>query len=404
MKRVYPIFVFVFFTSLLCVESLFALSGYMYDNKYPYEYYEEDVKPEKARISPWGEIKLTYDDNLFLDKDDKKSDVLITLTPGVTAYLPFSDNLLTLDYHVDFNRYMDYSNQDATNHFLYGNLELNWRDVTFNIYDKFSNSYERPSTEDTSRVRKYDNRAGITANAQKDRLGIQLGFENFTRDYKSTAAYDLYDRTERIYSAMLTHQTFEKTKLLAEYDFGQIRYDSNAIRSDSDFHQFLVGAIGDLTPKTTATIKVGVQARNYENSSTPDFSSGVVYADLTHEFSEKDALKLSFLRTANESTYQTNNYYTLNDIHGTYDHFFTPKLLGFLTGLYQDHSYPNESTEGGVTKKRQDNYYSMGAGMKYYIRKWFTVTFQAEHIWRDSNFSNYNYQDNLITISAKAVL
>jgi len=404
MKRVYPIFVFVFLAGLLYVESLFALNGYIYDNKYPYEYYEEDVRPEKARVSPWGEIKVVYDDNLFLDRNNGKSDIIVTLTPGVTAYLPFSDNLLTLDYHVDFNRYMDYSNQDATNHFIYGNVELNWRDVTFNIYDKFSNSFDRPSTEDTSRVRRHDNRAGITAGVQKDRLGIQLGYENFTRDYRSTAAYDLYDRTERLYSAMLTHQTFEKVKLLAEYDFGQIRYDSNAVRSDSDFQQFLAGATGELTPKTAATIKAGVQSRDYEDNSVSDFSSGVVYSDITHKFSEKDALQLAFLRTANESTYQTNNYYRLDDIHGTYDHYFTPKLLGFVTGLYQTHSYPRESTEDGVSKKRKDNYYSLGAGMKYYMRKWFSVTLQAEHIWRDSNFSNYNFQDNLITLSAKAVL
>jgi len=364
---------------------------------------EETPRPVKAKISPWGEIKLQYDDNIFLSKNDKKKDFIVTLTPGVTAYLPFSDNLLTFDYHVDFNRFLDNSSQDATNHYVYGGVELNWRDVTFNIYDQFSHVFERPSTEDVSRIKRDDNRAGITAKIKKDRLGIQLGYENFKRDYKSDPVYDQYDRTDYLYSLMLTHQTFPKTELLLEYDFGQVRYDNSGARSDADYHQILVGAIGQLTPKTTASIKTGYQFRNYEDAGNPDFKTGVIYSDITHKFSDKDAVKLSLYRTAEESTYKANNYYRVDNVSGTYEHFFAPKLAGFLTGLYQIHSYPLETTEDGVTQKRDDKYSSIGAGFKYYARKWLTLTLQAEHIIRDSNFSIFDYNQNLVTFTAKAV-
>lgn len=366
-------------------------------------YAAEGTKPVDAKIAPWGEIKLQYDDNVFLSSSNKKDDLLVVLTPGVTAYLPFSDNLLTFDYHMDFNRFLDNTSQDATNHFVYSGVELNWRDVTFNIYDRFSHVFERPSTEDVSRVKRDDNRAGVTAKIKKDRLGIQLGYENFSRDYKSDTTYDQYDRTERLYSVVLTHQTFPKTELLLEYDFAQIRYDDNNVRSDADYNQILVGAIGQLTPKTTASIKTGYQFRNYGNSGNPDFKTGVIYSDITHKFSTKDAVKLSLYRTAEESTYKTNNYYRVNNISGTYEHFFAPKLAGLLTGLYQIHSYPLETTEDGVTKKREDKYYSLGAGFKYYARKWLTMTLQAEHIIRDSNFGVFDYNQNLVTFSAKAM-
>ncbi|MEK6733175.1 MAG: outer membrane beta-barrel protein [Candidatus Omnitrophota bacterium] len=389
MRKVYPIFIFIIFVSLLCAPFLYAM--------------EQEPRPEKPKLSPWGEIKLQYDDNVFLDRENKKSDFIVTLTPGVTAYLPFSDNLLKLDYHVDFNRFADNTSQNATNHYLSGNLELDWRNLTFNIYDKFSRAFERPSTEDATRVKRQDNRAGITVNFQKDRLGIQLGFENFKRDY-ITPAYDQYDRTEYIYSLMATHQTFSKTKLLMEYDFGDIKYDHSTTNSDSNYHQLLVGAIGELTPKTTAAIKVGTQFRNYKDSGIPEFNTLVIYSDMIHKFSDKDALKLLFTRTANESTYQNNSYYELNNVNGIYDHFFTPKLLGFVTGVYEEHTYPRESTEGAETKKRDDKYYSAGAGLKYYLQKWLTLTLQAEHIIRNSNFGVFDYRDNLITLSAKAVL
>ena len=399
MKKVYPIFIFVFFACLIWAQSLYAL----YETKYVYEYYEPNPKPENAKISPWGEIKLQYDDNMFLDSSNEKSDLIVTLTPGITAYLPFSDNLLTFDYHVDFIRFMDYSSQNTTNHNVFGNLQLNWRDVTFNIYDNFIRTFDRPSTEDVSRVKRDDNRAGITAGVQKDRLGIQIGYENFRRDYKSDPVYDQYDRTDHRYSFMVTHQTFPKTKLLLEYDFNQTRYDNNTARSDSDYHQILVGAIGNLTQKTTATIKTGYQFRNYEQTSHPDFNSWVLYSDIVHTFSDKNALTLSLSKTAEESTYGANNYYDVTSASGTFDHFFTPKLLGFITGLYQIHSYPIETTESGITQKRKDEYYSLGVGLKYYLQKWLTLTLHLEHIIRDSNFSTFDYTQNLVTLSAKAV-
>jgi len=384
MKRVYQIFVFVYFVFLF-TQSLYAA---------------ETAKPEKARLAPWGEVKLQYDDNVFLSTSNKKDDFIIALTPGVTGYLPLSDNLLKFDYHVDFIKFLDNSSQDATNHYVSGDLDLNWGDITLTIYDRFKHVYERPSYEDISRVKRDDNQAGIVAQVQTNRLGIQIGYENFMRDYKDSD-YRQFDRQDHIYSLMLTHQTFDKTQLLFEYDYSQIRYDDSTL-SDSNYHQFLVGAIGELTPKTTTTIKAGYQSRNYKQAIQPDFHSGVIYGDIIHKFSDKDSLKLSLSKTASESTYAVNNYYEVQGLSTTFNHSFTPKLLGFLTGLYQIHLYPRETTEDGVTQKRRDSYYSIGGGLRYYLQKWFTVTLQLEHILRDSNFRAYHYNQNLVTLTARA--
>ncbi|MFA4991642.1 MAG: outer membrane beta-barrel protein [Candidatus Omnitrophota bacterium] len=353
-------------------------------------------------FSPYAQVTLQYDDNVFLSRDDEKDDFIVTLTPGAVLEVPFDDNLLKLDYHVDINKYMDHSSQDANNHYISGDLRLSLRDVTFNIYDNFSHVFERPSVEDVNRVKREDNQAGVKAKLQMERLGVQVGYENFMRDYKSEPVYEAYDRTDHLYSFMLTHRTFPKTDLLFEYDFNQTRYDES-VHSDSDYHQFLVGAMGSLTSKTDATIKAGYQIREYERADEPDFDTGVLYADMTHRFSDKDALKLSLARTAYESTYDTNNYYKVESATAILDHLFTPKLMGFLTGQFQTNSYPRETTEGAETKKRRDKYYSAGAGLRYYLQKWFTLTLKAEHIIRDSNFDIFEYDQNLITFSAKAM-
>ncbi len=390
MKKVYWISVFVSFLTIALIFNpvLYAAEGFR-------------LGDSDAEVSPYAEIKLQYDDNVFLDSDDEKDDFIITLTPGVSLEWPFQDNMLTLDYHADINQFVSHTSQDEVDHYVSGNLEIKRQDLTFNIYGDFRRVFERPSTEDTSRVKRDDNTIGITAKLQKERLGIQLGYEHFIRNYRSDSTYDAYDREEDIYSLILTHKTFPKTELLLEYDFAQIEYDEST-RSNSDYHQILVGAIGGLTPKTTATIKAGYQMRNYERGSEPDFDTGVLYAEMIHKFSDKDAIKLSFLRSAEESTYGVNNYYKIENVSAVFDHYFNHKLLGFINGLYQLNSYPRETTEGTETKHRKDSYASLGAGFRYYMREWLSLTLKIEHIDRDSNFDTYDYAQNLITFTARA--
>lgn len=389
MKKVYQIFLFSFLGFYFLFNSnVMAADG---------------LKVGDAEVIPWGEIKLQYDDNIFLDPNNEKDDFITVLTPGVSVDCPFGDNRLTLDYHVDFIEYLDNSSQNAKNHYLSSEANINWQDIAFTLYEKFERVFERPSTEDTSRVKRDDNTTGIKAKLQKERLGIQIGYEHFIRNYRSEPQYEPYDRKEHLYSFVLTHKTFPKTELLLEYDFAQIRYDDESSRSDSDYNQLLVGAIGEITPRTTATIKTGYQWRSYDSSTESDFNAAVLYADMIHKFSEKDALKLSFLRSANESTYDVNNYYKIENVSAVFDHFFNNKLMGFLNGEYQINSYPRETTEGTEVKKREDNYYSLGAGLRYYIRKWLTLTLECDHIIRDSNFSVFEYHQNLVTFSAKAI-
>jgi len=362
---------------------------------------EDSIGVEKAGISPWGEVKLQYDDNIFLDSNNEKDDFILTISPGITAKCPFGSNLFRFDYHIDVIEFFEYSSQDAKNHYLSGEIDINWKDIGFVVYDRFEHVFERPSTEDTSRVKRDDNRTGLKAKLQRERLGIELGYEHFIRNYKSDETYEPFDRKEDLYSFILTHKTFPKTDLLFEYDFCQVRYDES-LHPDSDYHQFLIGAIGELTRKTLVTIKTGYQYRDYRRSDEENFETGVLYADMSYRISQKDALKVSFLRSANESTYSTNNFYRIENVSATLSHSFNNKLLGFLTSAYQINSYPEESTEGSETKKRKDRYYSMGTGLKYFVRKWLSMSLRFDHIIRDSNFDVFEYNQNLITFIVRA--
>ncbi len=362
--------------------------------------FAEELKIGTVEIHPSFQITEQYDDNIYLDSSGT-DDFVTTLTPGVALEWPFRDNILKVEYHVDVIKYQDQTSQDANNHYLASKLDINWRDVSFYIKEEFKHVYERPSREDVSRVKRDDNLTGISTKIDLQRFDLELGYQNFNRNYKAGPSYERFDRTEDIYSIILSHKTFPKTSLLMEYDFGQVRYDQ-ADNPDSDYNQLLVGAKGKLTPKSTATIKVGYQARDYTREGESDYQSGVIYADIVEQFTERDALKIEFLRSPYESTYAPNNFYKIERIAATFDHYFNKKIMGFLLGDYQINAYPRETTEGAETAKRKDKYWSLGGGLRYYFRKWATLTLSYEHIERDSNLSIFDYRENLVTLTAKA--
>ena len=72
MKKIYQIFIFTSFliASFLLNPPLHAAEGLKLG--------DSDVE-----VIPWGEIKVQYDDNVFLDSDDEKDGIIITLTPRV---------------------------------------------------------------------------------------------------------------------------------------------------------------------------------------------------------------------------------------------------------------------------------------------------------------------------------
>ncbi len=362
--------------------------------------FAEELKIGTVEIHPWFQITEQYDSNVYIDSS-AKDDFVTTLTPGIAIEWPLRDNILKADYHVDVIKFQDQTSQDANNHYFTSQFDINWRDISFYIKEDFRKVFERPSREDVARLKREDNLAGIGTRIDLQRFDLELGYQNFIRDYKAGPGFERFDRTEDIYSIIMSHKTFPKTSLLMEYDFGQVRYDEPD-NPDSDYNQLLVGAKGKLTAKSTGTIKVGYQARDYTREGESDYRSGVIYADIVEQFTERDALKISFLRTPYESTYAPNNFYKIDRIAATFGHYFNNKIMGFLLGDYQINSYPRETTEGTETAKRKDNYWSLGSGIRYYFRKWATLTLSYEHIERDSNLSIYDYRENLITLSARA--
>ena len=216
-----------------------------------------------------------------------------------------------------------------------------------------------------------------------------------------TEGYAYEDRNDNTLNGILTYRIAAKTYVLGEFDYGNVSYVKK-INSDANWYQGLVGVRGKLSAKLTGEAKIGWQYRDYTRPSENDYDSLVTMAGLLAEFSDRDTLGIKWIRSPYESLYQGTNYYIDNSLDLTYRHKFTHKVTGFVNGLYRISQYPEETVEGGTWKKRLDNTWNAGAGVEYAMQKWLVWTADYKFLQRKSNFGNYDYNDNLVTVGGKA--
>ncbi len=383
---------------MLCAVIFLAIAFISYANAQP----GEGIKCGQGTIHLIGKAQEQYDSNVFLDPSGAKDDWVTTLSPGMTLEWPFAgDNLLRAGYIADFLMYGTYTKQNAINHTVNAGVDVQMKDVKISVDDVFRHVYDRPDTEFTQRLTRDINNLGVKAAAEYNRLGYELGYNNIYTYYE-TEGYQYENRFDNLINGIITYRIYTKTKLLFEFDYGNINYVKK-VNSDSSSYQGLIGIRGELTAKCTGEVKAGWQYRDYTRATENDFDSLVTMAGLQEDFTERDILKINWLRSPFESLYTGTNYYIMNMLNGSYIHKFTDKFSANIGGGYQLAQYPTETTEAAITQKRLDSTWSVGAGVEYTPKKWIVCKAGYEFRQRDSNFGIYSWDENLATASVNVV-
>lgn len=358
----------------------------------------------RAVIHPILGVREQFDSNVFLDAVGERKDWITTLTGGFKLEAPLSDNTLRAGYILDYNNFANFYKQSSLNHWANMGMDVPLKDMTWSVDDTYRRVFDRPDTEFTQRLlRNLNNfRVQVVSNENEySRLGYEIRYDNDLINYV-TSGYQYEDRWDNTARGILTYRIAAKTHLLGEFDYGNISYVKKT-NSDVNWYQGLAGIRGKLTQKLTGEVKAGWQFRNYTRPSENNFDSVVTMAGLYEEFTERDTLNAQWIRTPYESLYQGTNYYIDNSLELRYRHKFTEKVTGLLGGLYRISQYPEETVEGGTWKKRLDNTWNAGAGVEYAMQKWLTWTLDYKFLQRKSNFGNFDYNDNLVTVSGKAI-
>jgi len=357
---------------------------------------------------------VQFDDNVFLEQKDGKSDVITILNPSAGLEFSMADNDFSLDYDAHVNLFAEHSDDNFTDHRVRGLAEFNLTDYKISVANVYRRFTDRAGSEDANRIPRQNNflRAAIASTRFEDLdfdIGYTFGVEDFdsgdlifTRDGKNLT-YNDKDRLLNVADFSVGYQVFPKTNFRIETNLGFINYDNTNLNSDSWFTETVAIIEGEPTSKITTDIRGGVKYQDYEAdndfSAEEDFLGGVVGGGFSYKITEDDRLSALLERNVYESVFNRMNYYSANHAGLDYTHFFNDKMTGSLFGYYQLNLYPEDATVAGVTAKRRDHLFGFGSSLRYDIRKWAGVQVKYQYKQRESKFESYDFKDHLITLS-----
>jgi hypothetical protein len=191
-------------------------------------------------------------------------------------------------------------------------------------------------------------------------------------------------------------------------------YDSNTAQ-DNSATQVSLGLAWDVTAKSTGFAKAGYQWKSYEefdaSLGTEDDEYYTFSAGLRHAFTSRTALQADISHASQESDFPENPYYLQTKVAADLSQRFTTKLYGRIGGSYLYDEYPNETSylnpydtggRGVETGTRNDTLLTANVSLGFDVTRWLNLELAYEGEWRDSTFDTFGYEQNQITLSAKA--
>jgi len=352
--------------------------------------------------------KVEYDDNIYLDENDTKSDTIIIMNPSIGLELPIDDHSISLDYDAGIYMFSDYQKEDHVDHVVRGRIELNVGNYQLSFQDDYKNFAHRSGSENTGRIKQQNNYMRVGFRANFNQIDFDASYTFGVEDYLTNDAlyqsmtYNDKDRVENVFGSQIKYRFRPRTAVIFESRLGFISYESN-LSSDSYFSETFVGLDGELYRNLTAEIKGGARYQNYYESdltSSNNFAGFVAKGYIKYEVTNDDWVRLDTERAVYESTYDNINYYETNFINLSYIHWFTNKVSLKFYGFYQLNLYPSRTLVDGVWAKRYDNFYAGGLIFRYDVREWLSIQMKYKYLQRESRFSDFDYSDNVLSVEA----
>ena len=198
--------------------------------------------------------------------------------------------------------------------------------------------------------------------------------------YAQASIGNSQNRVENTLSEQFQFSLTSRTKLIGEYRFGTIIYDTAP--TDSTGHLILAGVNHNLTEHLIVSLRAGESFRSLENDgsmASPYFESSVHYVSSNHSLSWTSSYGFESPTTAGVTTTKT----LRTGLTLTYG---LTSRLSSTTGVY----YHHDENQGVGT---QDSF-DLTAGLRYTINKHFTLNLDYSHTTLGSLGSTPGYSQN----------
>lgn len=332
-----------------------------------------------------ADVTIRHDDNVYLSKENKTSDQIVSLTPGVD--FSFGQNSLThgsLGYQVEFLRYVHHSAPSARlNHLLadfgYSSAALSVA-ATGSYHQAYQNNRDVLVAGNSALIRSNSLNFAVSGEGSlTPKTGLKTGASYTRTEYPVPAALPPPATTptpligNSIFSVPLNlyYKVTPKIDLSAGATYTTVKPQSDGPGGHDIYYN--VGARGEFTPKLTGEFSVGYRKRHGENG-TDDSLVGYNGA-FNYEVTPKTSLTLSLgkdFSTSATGESLHNSSYGLR--LGT---TFTPQWEAGLSISYRQVDYGLQffrALPSARPSQRKDNYWEESLSTSYIFSSWLTTT------------------------------
>lgn len=348
-----------------------------------------------AVILPNLGVSSLYDTDVLLGTTpSEQSDFIIATRPELKMQLGAEDmDYLTVQYAPNYLKYFDTDFLTRIDHYFGLNLNIERPKTTITgastgsklggFIGQFQNFAATPTDRITHRhkYRILQNISGKTSGS--------LAFSYAVQDYEDDSP--LIDIDDWRVTTGGVYDYSEKMDLLAEVFYGQSSTGANSATVNAGPSAsrmgFFLGSEAEFTPKLQGDVRVGFQDFSVDNSSVSN-SSIVVESSLSYELSAMSQIGLNLSRSAQQNIQAAATIMQFTDVGLNYSQMLD---AAGRWGLNSSFRYRFTTFDGATFASREDNYFTIAAGINYIAKDWFRAGLSYSYTDLSTSFGGLDY-------------
>jgi len=403
----------------------------------PDECVEGEVFEKCGRVHGFFSVTQMYKSNLYKTVEDQEETWATYLTPGIWAAVPGScERIIEIVtssaapgglvispfypkterkyqfyflYSPQYEIYYDKSDENMVTHRADAYFRYNTRNkFSIRAIDQFKRSHDSISSraftiDDQYKSNMFNTLVTFDPTAK---IRLRLDYSNFYLDYDG-ADNSRANRMDNSWSAYGYFNLTPKMSIFANYEFADINYDTNDL--DSQENRLFAGLRWNITKKTSGQIKGGYGEKSYDDGELSDAESWMAEIQVDHNLTPNTNVVLNAYRRYDEVLGELVDKDDLKENFTKYilTHFIglslnydlTTKLHLSLDGTYFYDEYKDEGSLS-TRSERQDTEFAISPAVKFDFMKWLTFDLAYTYTNRDSNYSQFDYEDHTVFLRA----
>ena len=371
-----------------------------------------------------------WTDNLFFTPDDTQSDFITLISPGIRFALPGTkEELLSiststtspggtvfdrvadpgnlgfqafLSYAPEIEIYKNNTDQDTTTHLANGLARYRFRGgLALEAYNQYYNGYEGYDANNNrfTRGNYQSNIFGFNADyGLTEKTDLRVGYGNYRLDFKDAIDANR-DRTDNSVLGRIAYRVRPKTSVFFQYSLVDVFYDQEVgSQKDSIDQRFYGGASWNFAAKSRGSVQIGLQNRNYNDSTITSENDFIYQAVIDHQFTPKTSLSFRGYRNQDETSISAYDYTLTHYARLGYLQQLTGRIRGTIDVEYRLDQYNGDFVAAGDPEEREDKSIALIPSIRYAFNGWLSMGLEYRYARRDSNIDFWDYTNNQFTI------